>query len=316
MKHLALSIIISLAAPLGAQDSKEKEPAPAAETAASAPDMTALSQAAADFVLAYNNKDAKALAELFTEAGEMSDLMGEEIVSGRAAIQAHYEEIFAGEDVPAMAVEVDSVRLVAPNLAIEDGTVHLTPPEKDAPPRSTTYTATLLRNEAGVWQIASTRDLGDATDAAGQLADLAKVISGDWTCRNAAGARVDLAFGWDSSGKFLSGEMLTTAAGAEPQEGTIRIGWNAARSSIVSWIFDADGGVLQSVWTPVDDGWLLRSEGTTADGETITSSQELTAEDRNTLLWSATNRVIDGEKQPDNVMRIVRQAPEPSSASN
>jgi len=277
------------------------------------PEISGLQKAASDFVTAYNNKDAAAVAALFTEDGEMCDITAKDLTSGREQIKGRYEEIFAG-DPSSMAIEVDSVRLVAPNLAIEDGTVHLTPAgDENAPPRSMTYTAVLAKNSDGVWQIASTRNLNDATDAAGQLADLADVLKGEWTCRTSDGVKLDLAFGWDPTGKFLAGETLTTTADAEPQSGNIRIGWNAARKCIVSWIFDAKGGVTQGVWTPTDDGWLIRAEGTTADGETITASQELTTEGTDTLLWSATNRVVDGEKQPDTALRIVRQAPEPAA---
>ncbi len=277
------------------------------------PEIAGLQKAAADFVTAYNKQDAAGIAALFTESGEMADLTGNDLTSGREDIKARYEEIFA-DDPPQMAIEVDSVRLVAPNLAIEDGTFHLTPADDvNAPPTSTNYSAVLMKNAEGVWQIASTRTLKDITDAAGQLADLAEVLKGEWTCRTGEGVQLDLAFGWDASGKFLSGEMLTTAADAEPQEGSIRIGWDAARKSIVSWMFDAAGGSTQGFWTPTETGWLIRSEGTTADGETLNATQELSPEGKDTLIWSATNRVIDGEKQPDKSLRIVRQAPEPAA---
>ena len=273
------------------------------------PAIAGLEKAATDFVTAYNKKDAAAIAALFTEDGEMSDLSGEDLTSGRDQIKAHYEEVFAGEETPSIAIEVKSVRLVAPTLAIEDGTAHLTPPGENAPPRSTDYTAVLMKGSDGVWQIASTRSLKDSTDAAGQLSDLADVLKGEWTAMR-DGVRLDLAFGWDESGKFLSGEMLTTTADGEPQAGTLRIGWDAAKKSIVSWIFDAEGGASQGFWTATDDGWLVRSEGTTSDGETITANQQLTAEDKDTLVWAVTNRVINGEKQPDSEMRIVRRAPD------
>lgn len=277
------------------------------------PEIAGLQKAAADFVVAYNDKDAAAIAALFTEDGEIADLTGGELTSGRAQIKARYDEVFA-DDPDQIAIEVDSVRLVAPNLAIEDGTFHLTPSDdEDAPPRSTSYTAVLMKTGEGTWQIASTRSLKDVTEAAGQLAGLAKVLKGEWTSRTSDGVQLDLAFGWDPTGKFLAGEMLTTTADSEPQAGNIRIGWNAARNSIVSWIFDAKGGVIQGVWTPIDEGWMIRAEGTTADGETITVNQELTTDDKDTLIWSATNRVVDGEKQPDSTLRIVRQAPEPAA---
>lgn len=275
------------------------------------PEIAGLQKAAADFVIAYNSKDSAAIAALFTEDGEIADLTGEELTSGRDQIKARYDGVFA-DDPKQIAIEVNSVRLVAPNLAIEDGTFHLTPADdEDAPPSSTSYTAVLMKNSEGTWQIASTRSIKDVTAAAGQLAELAKVLKGEWTSRASEGVQTDLAFGWDSSGKFLSGEMLTTTADAEPQAGTIRIGWNAATKSIVSWMFDAAGGSTHGVWTPTEDGWLIRSEGTTADGETLNATQQLTTEGNATLIWAATNRVIDGEKQPDKTMRIVRQAPEP-----
>ena len=281
----------------------EEEPDPA---------LAGLEKTAAAFVTAYNKKDAAGIAALFTQDGEMCDLNADDLTSGRDQIKAHYDEVFTGEDVPSAAVEVKSVRLVAPTLAIEDGTVHLTPPGENEPPRSTDYTAVLMKGSDGEWKIASTRRLKDSTDAAGQLADLADVLKGEWTTMK-DGLRLDLAFGWDDSGKFLSGEMLTTTADGDSQAGTMRIGWDAAKKSIVSWIFDAKGGVSQGTWTATDDGWLVRSEGTTGDGETMTANQQLTAEDKDTLVWAVTNKVIDGEAQPDGELRLVRQAPDATS---
>ena len=124
------------------------------------PEIAGLEKAAKDYVAAFNNKDAAAVAALFTENGEITDLNATDVTSGRAEIQARYEAIFAGPKAPKIALEVDSVRLVGPGLAIEDGTVHSTPPGEDPVPSSLDYTAVLLKNEAGVWQIASTRDRG------------------------------------------------------------------------------------------------------------------------------------------------------------
>jgi uncharacterized protein (TIGR02246 family) len=162
------------------------------------PEIAGLQKAAAEFVTAYNKQDATAIAALFTEDGEMADLSGTNLTSGRDEIQARYEQIFS-DDPLRIAIEVDSVRFVAPNLAIEDGTFHLTPADDEsAPPRSTTYTAVLIQDDAGAWRIASTRSLKDVTEAAGHLASLADALKGEWTYRDPEGVRLDLAFGWDS----------------------------------------------------------------------------------------------------------------------
>lgn len=276
------------------------------------PSITGLAEAASRFVIAYNDKDSSAIAELFTKDGEISDRSGRDLTSGREAIKARYDELFTEENPPGLAIEVDSVRLVAPNLAIEDGTAHITPPEEGAPPRSINYTAVLLKSDAGVWEIASTRDLSDVTDAAGELFELSNAFNGDWTSQ-IDDVRLDLAISWEDSGKFLVGEMLIVTPDAKPQTGSIRIGWNAARESIASWMFDSRGGSRQSLWTATDDGWLIRTEGTTADGETVTSNQTLVPDGENTLIWSVTNKVIDGETQPDGEIRLVRRPPVPSS---
>jgi len=276
------------------------------------PEILGLQKAAENFVSAYNTRDAKAIAALFTEEGEIVNLTGSRITSGRTDIQALYEGVFSGTPLK-IAIEVDSIRIVSSNLAIEDGVYHLTPAdEENAPARSTTYTAVLAKTDSDEWRIASTRSLKDVSDGAGHLAGLAQALNGEWTFRSAEGVRLDLAFGWDPTGKHLIGEMLTTTADGEPQEGSIRIAWDASKQQILSWMFDAKGGFTHGVWTPNDHGWLVRSEGTTGDGESLAASQQLTADGPNTLLWSASQRVVDGQSLPDQTLRIVRQAPEPS----
>jgi uncharacterized protein (TIGR02246 family) len=277
-----------------------------------APEIPGLRQAAADFVLAYNAKDPAAIAALFTENGEITDLRAGDSSTGRVDIQIRYAEIFAAGDTPSVAIEVDSVRLVGKDLAIEDGTLHFTPPGDNAPAKSTAYTAVLQKSADGAWQIASTRTLADTTGAAGQLAELASALKGDWTAMR-DGLRLDLAFGWDGSGNFVAGEMLATTADGEPQSTNLRIGWDAARKTITWWSFDDGGGFAKGDWTATADGWLIRTEGTTADGESTSANQTLKLDGKDTILWTAKDRLVDGEELPDIEMRLVRQAPEPAA---
>ncbi len=275
------------------------------------PEIAGLEKTAKDFVAAYNKKDAAAVAALFTETGEITDRDASDVTSGRAEIQARYEAIFAAPKAPKIALQVDSVRIIGKGLAIEDGTVHSTPPGEDAVASSMSYTAVLQKNEAGVWQVASSRDMDDVSDAAGELAGLAADLKGDWTTEK-DGMRLDLAFDWDESGKYLMGEMLTTAADAEPLKTSIRIGWDAGNQTITWWTFDDRGGFAKGVWTSIDDDvWLIRTEGTTADGEAMSANQTLSFEGDDAFTWKSTERLVDGEKQDDVNMRVVRQTPEP-----
>lgn len=57
-----------------------------------AAEIAALEKAAADFVVAYNHQDATTIVELFTEAGEITDMHGNWLTTGRSQIRAHYDE--------------------------------------------------------------------------------------------------------------------------------------------------------------------------------------------------------------------------------
>ncbi len=275
-------------------------------------EIPGLRQASADFVSAYNNKDAAAIANLFTEDGEMVDLNAEDVTSGRDEIRARYEEVLADEDAPSAAIEVTSVRLVAPDTAVEDGTVHFTPPGNDEPARSISYTAVLVKAADGTWKVASSRNLADVTAPAGHLADLADALKGDWTAQRDE-MRLDLTVGWDDSGSFLSGEMLVTQADAEPLKTTIRFGWNGVDKSINCWTFDSGGGFAKSVWSQDADGnYSIRNEGTTASEESMTSNQHLTFKGADTFIWAVNDQFINGESQSATTLRVVRRAPEPA----
>ncbi len=277
-----------------------------------APEVAGLQKAAADFVVAYNDQDAAALAKLFTGNGEITDLRRNQLIAGRADIEAHYERVFA-ENPRLIAIEVTSLRLVAPHLAIEDGFYHLTPADDESsPPESFTFTAVLTRTDGGNWHIASTRTLEEVTEPAGHLAPLAEFLMGEWTHKAPDGIRLDLAFGWDASGNHLTGETLTTRADAEPQHGNVRITYDASKKHIVSWIYDSNGGFNYGTWTPTHDGWVIHTHGTTADGETLVASQKITRQGADTLNWSSTHRIIGGQSAPDVSMRLVRQAPAPA----
>lgn len=278
------------------------------------PEITGLRTAAAEYLTAYNDRDAKAIAALFTEDGEITDLTGDDIIAGREAIQAHYEDRFSEDDLPLAAVEVASVRLVAPNLAIEDGTIHLTPTDSTLPNRSMKYTAALVKNDTGKWFIGSTRDLSDVTNASGQLAGLADDFIGDWSSK-VGDTLIETTFEWDASGKFILGELLVTLLDSEPLSSTIRIGWDKARNTITWWNFDTQGGFAKGDWTRTESGWYVRTSGTTSSGETRTANQHITIDSPDSITWTSKDRMIDGEMLEDRKMTFARQPLETQDAA-
>ncbi len=305
------ALALLLAAPLLPASAQVYHPPDAADAQADATsdaELESLGKAAARFVAAFNAKDAATIAGLFLPSGEIIGRNGDEI-RGRGEIEAFYTDLFAGESAPQIALEAASVRLVAPGIAIEDGVVHITTAE-DQPVKSVSYSVTQIKQPDGSWLIASSRDHLEVTAPSEHLKPLVW-LAGEWTYEGDDGVRMELAVDFDESGNFLLGEALATDPGGDVQTTSLRIGWNPATSSVYWWTFDSDGGNASGQWTRNGDGWLVRTSGITADGETNAATQRISMDGGDTIIWAATDRVRAGETLPDATLRFVRRAPDP-----
>jgi len=61
-------------------------------------------------------------------------------------------------------------------------------------------------------------------------------------------------------------------------------------------------------------GW--DDTGTNSDCEASSAAAHLTVVGKDTLIWNASDRLVDGEIFPDNELRIVRRAPEPATETS
>ena len=113
-------------------------PASAQQLGARSPEQNAIEDSARAFVQAYDAGNAAAVAALWTDDGEYVN--GQLTVKGRPAIEKLYADFFQAHPGSKMEVRIDSVRLVAPMVAIEQGTasVYNSP---NGPPTSAAYTA-------------------------------------------------------------------------------------------------------------------------------------------------------------------------------
>lgn len=298
MKRPVLHLVLSLLA-LPAARTQEED--------ANKPNLDALAANAAAFVEAYNKAEPESLAKLFLPEGELV-LADGNVVGGRDEIRDFYQEVFAGDADPKAALEAGSVRFVTPGVAIEDGTLHVTKPSGEVV--SHFYTAVQVKQENGAWLTASIRDeIEDHAPASEKLVALEWLV-GDWLIE-VDGTRTFLSFAWSEDGPYIDGKALTEQAGEDSTAATYRVGWNAKRKNFVSWAFDALGGYNKSDWTTADGGWLLRSNGVTADGEVSESTQSFVLDpSRQSFMWSRRDQTIGDEVQPDSSVRVVKRPPD------
>ncbi len=301
--------------PPPAQPAAPTAPPPSAEDAGflSDADLELLGKAAERFVEAFNTKDAAAIAALFQPLGEIVSSSGA-TYTGREEIEAFHAELFADEMTPLVALEAESVRLVAPGVVVEDGVIHLTTSDEE-PVTSVSYSATHAKQPDGSWLIATSRNQSEVTPPAERLKPLHWLV-GEWTLEGEDGLRVDMVLDLDDSGNYLLGESLVTDAEGDSQSTHLRIGWNPATASIYWWTFDSTGGFTAGTWARNGSDWTIATTGFTADAEANSATQTLSPLSGDLMVWTATDRLLVDETLPDVSLHFVRRAPDPDSGED
>ncbi|MEM9659130.1 MAG: hypothetical protein AAF961_12285, partial [Planctomycetota bacterium] len=210
-------------------------------------------------------------------------------------------------------ITVNSVRLVNPGVAIEDGVSRSTLSENESPKLSQ-YTAVHVR-QGDAWSVASVRSRApESLPPRSRLEGLSWLL-GDWIDES-PGLIVRSSFAWDDSGAYMLHRYEIEPQGAAAIRGVERIGWDPLRKAIRSWAFDSAGGYLQSEWTKTPDGWQIRSQGYRADGASASSEQAIKRLGDERLEWMSRDRVVGDQPLADADLLLVKRPPKPVSASD
>ena len=206
---------------------------------------------AQDFVAAFNRGDAKGVAALWTQDGDCIDESGKKS-QGRAEIEKAYAEVFRANPGCQIRVAVDSLRLLSPEAAIEDGHATLDPEPMGAPAISK-YTAVHIK-VGDKWLMSTVRELRVETPSGyAKVADLDWLI-GTWSAEE-RGAKTVSVYRWVANKSFVERTYTVTNPDHTTTSGVQLIGFNPSANCIQSWNFSPDGGHAIGHWTPRDKGW-------------------------------------------------------------
>lgn len=294
-----LLLALVAAAAVGQDAPKKKKPEVDGEA-------KAIRAAIDSYVEAYNAADAQRVAEHWSEQAVYIRPGSGEKVTGRKAIAKVFAEVFAGEERSKLRVAVDSIRLVTPDVAIEDGTARVVSP--DGEEEKTTYTAVHVKTKEG-WKLDSVRETEAASEsetAAEQLAQL------DWMLGNwiDAGddATVEYSAHYAKNKSFIVRLFKVSIPGAIDLEGTQVIGWDPAAKTIRSWVFDSQQGFSEGIWTRDGSDWIVKSQGYVAGGRRSSSVATFRPLDEETISWKMEKRQVGDEKLPDIAeVKIIRK---------
>ncbi len=285
-----------------------QEPAPVAKRTADpshAKHETAIRALVDRFVKAYNEHNAKSLAELFLPEAQIVD-ENDATISGRAAIERQFAGVFEETPEGKIAIEIEAIRFLGTALAIETGTTTTTAPGE--PPERRRYSVLHVLHD-GSWSMGLVRDMPALLTSHDQLQPLAWLVC-DWIDESREGS-VKTSCRWSDNGNFLLQEITVRQAGRDAMHISQRIGWDPLGHQIQAWVFDSDGGYGSSVWTPTDAGWIIKATSVHSDGSTAsaTNSLELTGPDR--YVFRSVDRVAGHQVLPPVEVAVVRQPPPP-----
>src|SRR5205823_5305368 len=123
----------------------------------------------------------KAVAAAWTEAGEYMPDEGVTI-RGRAELEKAYADFIAKRPKLAAESKVESVRFLAQDTAIAEGTFTVRRIDPDGPAATSRFSALYVR-AGGAWKMALLKEWGDETTDTPQLKDLAWLV-GTWSTRH------------------------------------------------------------------------------------------------------------------------------------
>ncbi|MFN0056171.1 MAG: SgcJ/EcaC family oxidoreductase [Planctomycetales bacterium] len=281
-----------------------KSPAPAQDEAQV---EAALRRSAEGFAAACNAHDPQAVAAGFLPDGEFVDGSGQ-VIRGREAIQAHFADGFTVFPESQIKLIVETVRVIGPGVAIEEGVVETMVTPKH-PVEVSRYVA-LHVQQGDAWLVARSRDFPAETPPPtnhDRLLPLAW-LKGDWVDESAQ-ATIRTSCQWADNNNYLLQQFEAQVAGKISSNGSTRIGWDPLTQHIKSWTFDSDGGYSEALWTEVDGAWILKSHGVTQQGETSSATTIIRPIDADTLSWESHDRVVGGELVDDIDPIIVKRRP-------
>lgn len=272
-----------------------QEPAPTMSA-----DEAAIRKQVAAYVQAFNQGDAKALADAWApDAVYVNRLTGEQVV-GRAAIAEQFAALFKVKSGLKLEVKIGSIRLLSPSVAIEQGMAKLA--EEKTAPEELAYTAVYVR-QGGQWLLDRVTD--EAPEAPSHYEQLKSLewLVGSWVDQD-ENVRVVTECKWAKNQNFLVRSFSVAAGDRVEMAGMQVIGWDASAKAVRSWTFDSDGGFGEARWSNKGDRWYIHNQGVLADGRKATMVNVIKKVSDDSFTWQTIERTVAGELLP-NVSEVV-----------
>jgi uncharacterized protein (TIGR02246 family) len=271
--------------------------APTNGLAGQAEDEAAIRKNADDYVAAYNNHDAQAVAAMWSPDAVYMDPSTGDAAVGREEIEKVFAGVLAELKDARLQVEVKSIDFVSPNVAIENGTATIVRPS--AEPEETAYTAVNVKRD-GKWlldRISEETPPAPPPSNYEHLKELEWMI-GSWIDQD-EDAAIQTDCQWTKNQNFITRSFAVAVGDQVDMAGMQIIGWDPVAKRIRSWVFDSDGGFAEGQWTRKGERWLIQQQGTAPNGSKSSAVNVITRIDADSFTWQSIHRESDGDVLPN-----------------
>lgn len=293
---VALAVLVGTAAvgSLYQSSAQDKATPPAGDDAKpDSPELAAVRQAAEAFAKAFNQGDARAVAAFWTRDGEYHSADGETF-RGRAAIEKVYAEFFKNNPKARLELQVESVRLLNRQLALEEGVAKVYLPG-DQEPNVSRYSVLHVREDDG-WRMASARDWVPDPAELVTLKDVEWLL-GVWVAKSDE-AEARITYAWDEDKAFLRARY-TLKRGDKVVSSGMQVVGKDPTGGLRSWQFDSNGGFGEWTWSRDENRWVIEATGTLPDGSEVTAVNLLVPLGKDAFTWQAVERTAGGVPLPN-----------------
>lgn len=263
---------------------------PDAGDSARAADQAAINKLKQNLTEAFAEGDAAKVAALLTEGAEL-DPDDAPALHGRENIQKALTAHFAKSTTKTkIEFEPGALRFLSRDAAVEEGDVKIT--KGHAAPTVERYRLLVMREE-GKWLLASIKEW--ASEEA-ELKELGWLI-GSWEAKQ-GNVEVRTTYEWFGDKAYIRGNITVTIDG-HTQSGMQVIGKDPRTDALHIWTFEARGGMLEGTCTRDGEAWLLRTEGVSADGSSVSNTNILARVNADTFTWQPVNITVDEQQRSD-----------------
>lgn len=225
----------------------------------------ALVKRAQDFVAAFQKGDSKSVAAFWTTDGDYTDMTGKRL-TGQDEIQKSFTAFFAENKGAKLRIDIESLRFITPEVAIEDGVTAVLSPE-GGPPSRAKYTIVHVKKD-GQWQIGSVRESVYSPPSNYEHLKGLEGVLGSWAADATDGGEVArISFAWSENQNFITSTFASSFKNISVGGGTQWIGWDPAAKTVRSWSFHTNGGFSEGTWKRDGKTWTVKTNAVLPDGK-------------------------------------------------